>query len=112
MRPLLLFLLVIGAPAVAEDAPPAFAWTYVCDGGAVLQVAYINPEDGTSLAVVGWAGQLVPMHVARSGSGARYVAFDASTGYVWHTKGEGGFLARDTDTEQVTLLSDCRRAGG
>ena len=44
------------APAFAQDAPPALSATYVCDGGAVLQAAYINPETGPGLAVVAWAG--------------------------------------------------------
>lgn len=112
MRPLFPVLLALaGAPAAAQDVAPALALTYVCDGGAVLQVAYLNPPEGDSYAVVAYAGQLVPMHAGPVASGVRYIAFDAS-GLVWHTRGNTGFLAHDDGANQVTILDGCNATGG
>ena len=47
MIPLLAALLGLAAPAAAQDAPPGFSVTYLCEGNAVLQVAYegVSVED-------------------------------------------------------------------
>ncbi len=100
-------LLALGAPASAQDAPPALAATYVCDGGAVLQVAYLNPAAGPSLAVIGWAGKLVPMQAGPTGSGVRYVTLGDGEPLAWHTKGPDAFLARD-DADETMLVEGCR----
>ncbi len=113
MRPTLLAALCFAAaPALAQDAPPALSATYVCDGGAVLQAAYINPETGPSLAVVGWAGMLIPMRAGPTGSGVRYIAFDEQASYRWHTKGDEGvllFLLADHTAEEEVVLDGCRQ---
>lgn len=104
------------APALGQDGPPmppqlpadaAFSVTYVCDGGAVLQAAYVNVPDGPSLAVIAWQGRLVPMQTGPTGSGARYVPFDPARAIVWHTKGDEGSLVRTSleavETDEVLL---------
>jgi membrane-bound inhibitor of C-type lysozyme len=110
MRLLFPACLALALPAAAQ-APVGLAATYLCAGGAVLQVAYLNPPDLPGFAVVAHAGVLVPMQAGPTGSGVRYLALDGS-GLVWHSKGDEGFLAGDGDDEQETLLADCRRVGG
>lgn len=113
-RTLAAALFALAAPAAADEIPPALSATYVCDGTAVLQVAYINPETGPSLAVIAWAGRLVPMQAAPTGSGVRYVAFDEQASFRWHSKGDAGsllFLAADHTAEEEIVLAGCTRAG-
>lgn len=38
-------------PLLAQPLP-GFSQTYLCDGGAVIRVAYINPEASAGYAVV------------------------------------------------------------
>jgi membrane-bound inhibitor of C-type lysozyme len=92
-------------PAAAQDVPEGLTITYACDGGAVVQVAYINPPGGESYAVVPWDGRLIPMKAGPTGSGVRYVSLDEPDALVWHTKGTEGFLARDADMSM--LLQGC-----
>ncbi|MBP7001148.1 MliC family protein [Amaricoccus sp.] len=102
-------------PAAAQDAPPALSINYACEGGAELQVAYINPASGPSLAVVGWAGRLIPMRQGPSASGVRYIAFDEQRSYRWWSKGDEGFLvfmAADHEATEEPVLSDCRAIPG
>lgn len=101
---------ISAAGATAQDAPQALSATYLCAGGAVLQVAYLNPPADAGWAVVSYAGLLVPMEAGPTGSGVRYRATDDG-GLVWHTKGDAGFLARDLGDRQETLLDDCLRTG-
>lgn len=101
------------APAFGQDAPPALSATYVCDGGAVLQVAYLNPAGGPSLAVVAWAGRLVPMQAGPTGSGVRYVAQGDGAGLVWHSKGtEGALLSEAAGGAEAVVLAGCAQVGG
>jgi hypothetical protein len=100
------------APAHAQaNALPGYARTYLCAAGAVLRVAYLNPEGSPGLAVVDWAGRLIPMRAMPAASGVWYVAFDEQDGHRWRTRGDEGFLARlapdHTATESV-VLEGCR----
>ncbi|HMR51997.1 MAG TPA: MliC family protein [Amaricoccus sp.] len=101
--------LAFGA-AAAQEAPQAVSATYLCAGGALLQVAYLNQRGDPGWAVVAYGGRLVPMQAGPTGSGVRYLAMDGG-GLVWHVKGDEGFLARDGGDRQDMLLEDCRRAG-
>jgi membrane-bound inhibitor of C-type lysozyme len=106
--------LALAAPAaVAQYVAPAFSAAYLCDDGAVLQAAYLNPAEGPSLAVIDWAGRLIPMRAGPTGSGARYVAFDERTGFVWHVKGPEGTLlfASDPSAEEEVVLAGCAEIG-
>ncbi len=98
-------------PAAAQEVEVALTQTYLCDGAAVLRVAYLNPPGGESYAVVDLGGRLIPMQAGPTGSGVRYVAFDVASGLVWHTKGDEGFIARDTGSDQETILDGCRSIG-
>lgn len=81
----------------------------------MLQVAYLNPAGGPSLAVVNWAGRLIPMQAGPTGSGVRYIAFDEQESFRWHTKGPEGtllFMAADHTAQEEVVLGDCRQVGG
>ncbi len=114
MRKFLSIATVVGAlalPAAAQDVERALVRSYVCDGAAVLRVAYLNLADGESYAVVDFGGRLIPMQAGPTGSGVRYVAIDPASGLVWHTKGDEGFLADDSGAEQRTILQNCTAVG-
>jgi membrane-bound inhibitor of C-type lysozyme len=93
----LMTALAFALPAAAQDVPEGTAVTYDCEGGGVMQVAYINPRSGESYAVVAYDGALIPMKSGPTGSGVRYASLDRPDALVWHTKGDEGFLARDAD---------------
>lgn len=104
----------LAQPAAAQDVLPGFSANYACPGNVVLQVAYVNPGSGESLAVVGWAGKLIPMQQGPSGSGVRYIAFDEQESYRWFTQGQEGmllFLAPDHTAEEETVLAGCQQIG-
>ncbi|MGN7743896.1 MliC family protein [Pseudomonas sp. 22526] len=85
--------------------------SYRCEGGVEVQAAYLNIENGASFATLYYKGQLIPMHIARSGSGALYVADDEQNSYRWHTKGDSGllsFLEADHTAKEQQLLKDCK----
>jgi membrane-bound inhibitor of C-type lysozyme len=101
---------LLAAPTMAAAAPATGA-AYVCEGGAIVRVAYVNAPDGDAFAVVDWGGRLIPMRAMPAASGVWYVAFDEQDGHRWRTKGDEAFLARlapdHTATEQV-VLGGCR----
>ncbi len=105
-----LLVISIALPAAAQDVPEASTARYACDGGVGLEVAYLNPPHGPSLAVVLYDGRLIPMRAGPTGSGVRYVAYDHS-GLVWHSKANAGFLARDDGARQETLAGGCHTPG-
>ncbi|MBP7242820.1 MliC family protein [Amaricoccus sp.] len=107
-------LCLAALPVAAQDLPSALSINYACEGGAVMKVAYINPEQGDSLAVVDWAGKLIPMRQGVSASGARYIAFDEQQSYRWWTKGDEGFLVfmvADHEATEEPVLSGCKAIG-
>lgn len=112
MRSLLAPLVILAAAhAVAQDADPALTRTYLCAGGAVLRVAYLNTPDHGAFAVLDYGGQLVPMEAGPVASGVRYVAVGGG-GLVWHVKGAEGFLAREDGASQTTILDGCTEVEG
>jgi membrane-bound inhibitor of C-type lysozyme len=105
-------LLVLGDGGALAQPLPGFAATYLCEGAAVLRVAYINPAEAAGYAVIDWQGRLIPMRQVPAASGVWYVAFDEQDGHRWRTRGDEAFLAHlapdHTATEQV-ILAGCRR---
>ncbi|QLL11495.1 MliC family protein [Pseudomonas chlororaphis] len=102
------------ATTPAEPELPAYQSSlasYRCEGGVEVQAAYLNIDNGASFATLYYKGQLIPMHIARSGSGALYVADDEQNSYRWHTKGDSGllsFLEADHTAKEQQLLKDCK----
>lgn len=103
------------AAGAAGDIPhTSSAVSYLCAGGAILQVAYLNLGNGQSFATLAWGGRLVPMHLWPAASGARYIADDEQNSLRWHTKGDEGrlsFLAADHEAEETEVLTLCRSLG-
>lgn len=100
--------------AAASQSLSGRSVAYLCEGGAVLRVAYVNVAEGESFAVIDWAGRLIPMRLVPAASGARYAALDAQDGYRWHTKGDEGFLTRlaaDSMAPEAFALHGCRALG-
>ncbi|AZE49975.1 Periplasmic lysozyme inhibitor of c-type lysozyme [Pseudomonas chlororaphis] len=102
------------AATPAEPELPAYQSSlasYRCEGGVEVQAAYLNIDNGASFATLYYKGQLIPMHIARSGSGALYVADDEQNSYRWHTQGDSGllsFLEADHTAKEQQLLKDCK----
>lgn len=100
----------ISRNAIQAPAWPRETVEYRCEGGAQLQVAYLNLENGRSFAALYHDGRLSLMRPWPAASGTRYVSMDEQVGLRWHTKGEVGmlsFLAADHTAEEITLLSEC-----
>ncbi|MGE8352771.1 MAG: MliC family protein [Pseudomonas protegens] len=84
---------------------------YQCEGNVRIDAAYLNIDNGTSFATLYYKDQLIPMHIARSASGALYVADDEQNSFRWHTKGKLGmlsFLEADHTAKEQQLLKDCQ----
>lgn len=114
MRMLCLVALLTMPTATLAQPAPGLGAVYLCEGGAVLRVAYVNAPSGDAFAVVDWAGRLIPMRGLPAASGAFYAALDEQDGHRWRTKGEEGFLARlapDHTAREEVVLGGCRRAG-
>lgn len=92
--------------AMAQAVPEGLVMHYACEGNTHLAAAYINAPDGASYAVVVFDGRMTPMKAGPTGSGVRYVSLDDSK-LVWHTKGDGGFLAHD-DAGETMIAADCK----
>lgn len=75
---------------------------YTCEGGDVLDVVYVNTASGSSFAVMSQKNELVPLQVAVSASGARYVPVNVNQTYELWNKGNMVTL-RDGDE----VLAEC-----
>jgi hypothetical protein len=114
MRRIALAVALLAAPAVADSLPEALTRSFVCDGGAVVRIAFIN-AGAQNFAVVERDGVLIPMRGLPAASGVFYVDFDEQAGWRWRGKGDEGFLARlapDDSAVERTVLSGCVAAGG
>jgi membrane-bound inhibitor of C-type lysozyme len=95
----------------AEPAYQSQVARYQCEGQVRIDAAYLNIDNGSSFATLYYKDQLIPMHIARSASGALYVADDEQNSFRWHTKGKRGvlsFLEADHTATEQTLLKDCK----
>ncbi|WBU60175.1 MliC family protein [Paracoccus albus] len=79
-------------PATAFAESEMFTVNYVCPNDASFQVAFINAAED-SFAVMDIGDGLVPMQIAQSGSGARYLSEDAGL-ELW-TKGSMATVSGD-----------------
>lgn len=104
-------------PPVTEPAPRPEAMgqdslddvSYTCEGDSALQVVFINTASGNSYAIVQDQDRMIPMQVAVSASGARYLSADG--GFQLWTKGDSADLvALDGDAE-TPLRSGCTASG-
>lgn len=104
-------------PPVTEPAPRPETMgqdslddvSYACEGDSALQVVFINTASGNSYAIVQDQDRMIPMQVAVSASGARYLSADG--GFQLWTKGDSADLvALDGDAE-TPLRSGCTASG-
>ena len=79
-------------PTTAFAESEMFTVNYVCPSDASFQVAFINSGED-SFAVMDLGEQLVPMQIAQSASGARYMSEDAGL-ELW-TKGPMATVSGD-----------------
>lgn len=95
------------APVFAAPLPEGVMTArYTCARGARISAAYINDIE-PQLAVITVEGQQVVLQAGPTGSGARYTT--GATGYIWHTKGTGAFLAwNDEAGVETVLATDCQ----
>ena len=99
--PILALALSLPAAAMAQEA--MMNVTYACANDRVLQASFINAGD-ESFAVIFEAGALVPLQIAESASGARYLSADEQL-ELW-TKGPEATLTLLGENETV-LYRDC-----
>ena len=100
----------LAGPAPSQQAQQAITATYLCEGGKVLQIAFLNLGE-MSAAVVHWTGELVPLRQVPSGSGVFYADFDEQRGLRWRGKGDEGFLAElapDHTADERVLVASCK----
>lgn len=91
-------------PEAADDISRA---SYACEGGKTMEVVFLNTAAGNSYAVVMAEDQLIPMQIAPSGSGARYLALgEQPTHQLWTAKGGGDLVALD-GTQETPLRTGC-----
>ena len=84
---------------------------YRCAGGAEIEVAYLNLNNGASFAALHHGGRTALLQNRPTASGARYIALDEQHSLRWHTKGTEGtlsFMAADHTAKEQTLLTNCR----
>jgi len=83
---------------------------YQCERGVSLPVTYLNTASGGAYAVLQVDGQQIPMSIAVSASGARYVSIDEERNYSWHTKSDSGVLSwqpSDDPRQDIVVLRTC-----
>lgn len=95
-----------GAGEIVIDVPEASVETktvsYVCDGGARLDVRYVNAGD-VSLAAFLVEGRTVVASASVAASGVRYVGGR----YVWWTKGDAATLSDIMAGDDAAPALDC-----
>jgi Membrane-bound lysozyme-inhibitor of c-type lysozyme len=113
-------LALLPLAAVAQDSPaapaaPALMFSsqavqYRCDGGAEIELVYLNLSGGNAFAALHFNGRTVMLQGRRATTGVRFIALDEQNSLRWYTqgmKGELSFLAADHTAQEKTLLANC-----
>jgi len=98
------------APAAQPLIFSSQAVRYRCDGGAEIELVYLNLSNGTTFAALHFDGRTLMLQGRRATTGVRFVALDEQNSLRWYTqgmKGELSFLAADHTAQEKTLLSNC-----
>lgn len=99
------------ALAVTPAAPQDEVLTvrYTCEGDTPLDAVFINTAAGNSFAVIALEGRAIPMAVAMSASGARYLSESDVDGvqYELWTKGCEATLSTIKEGNDAPLLAGC-----
>lgn len=101
-------------PAPAPAAQPLIfssqAVRYRCDGGAEIELAYLNLSNGTTFAALHHNNRTLMLQGRRATTGVRFIALDEQYSLRWYTqgmKGELSFLAADHTAQEQVLLANC-----
>lgn len=108
--PLLFSAMAISAHAAAGSGDQVQQVLYQCERDIQLPITYINTAGGGAYAVMQMDGQQIPMSIAVSASGARYVSIDEQRSYSWHTKNNEGVVSwkpADEMDKPMPLLIEC-----
>ena len=97
-------------PAAPEDQ--VLTARYTCEGDTPLDAVFINTAAGNGFAVIALEGRAIPMAVAMSASGARYLSEPDVDGvqYQLWTKGNEATLSTIADGDEAPLLAGCATA--
>lgn len=99
------------APVLAEGSDDLRRVLYACEGDMTMEVVFLNTAGGNSYAFVLADGEMIPMRVAVSASGARYLSIEPQpTRQLWEAKGRADLVALDGEA-QTPLRRDCAPAG-
>ena len=110
-------VLAFATPVLAETPPDLSPVAgdsliharYACEDDTAMEVVFLNTAAGSSLAVVATYAGLVPMQVAISASGARYLSADGVL-QLW-TKGDAADLVALEGDKETPLRSGCVTIG-
>jgi membrane-bound inhibitor of C-type lysozyme len=83
---------------------------YRCDGGAEIELVYLNLANGNAFAALHHDGRTVMLQGRRATTGVRFVALDERYSLRWYTqgmKGELSLLATEQAAQEKTLLANC-----
>lgn len=90
----------LAAPVLAEETDDIRRVLYACEDDRVMEVVFLNTAGGNSYAFVLVDGEMIPMQVAVSASGARYLSLEPQpTRQFWEAKGRADLVVLEGDTE-------------
>ncbi len=112
---------LLAASAFAQGSPPAPAQQqplmfssqtvqYKCDGGAEIELVYLNLANGNAFAALHHQERTVMLQGRRATTGVRFVALDERHSLRWYTQGMKGELSiqpAGQGAQETTLLANC-----
>ncbi|MDO5621748.1 MAG: MliC family protein [Paracoccus sp. (in: a-proteobacteria)] len=103
--PLILTAALLATPALAADELAAL--NYSCDDNKVLRAVYVNTATGNSYAIIQDMGEMIPMRLVTSASGARYEAISTDYSYQLDSKGMEATVHATTDGQEQVVYANC-----
>lgn len=95
------------APVLGGEADDIRRVHYSCAGDETMEAVFLNTAGGNSYAFVLADGEMIPMQVAVSASGARYLSMGPEpTRQFWEAKGRADLVALE-DGGEMPLRQDC-----
>ncbi|HGG5995784.1 TPA: c-type lysozyme inhibitor [Salmonella enterica subsp. diarizonae serovar 61:r:z53] len=105
LLPMICFIFTLGLTStVMAKGSEVSKSIYVCDGNNIMEVVYINTNQGNSYAIINQANEMIPMKLMKMASGANYEATDKDYSYKLYTKGKTADLVERNDKP---VLSNC-----
>lgn len=89
------------APVLAEGTDDIRRVLYACEGDRAMEVVFLNTAGGNGYAFVLADGEMIPMQVAVSASGARYLSIGPGPArQLWEAKGRADLVALEGEAER------------